>query len=54
MELIDIIRNRRSIRKYSNQKIDRETLTTIAEAGLFALMPEAGKGPRSSCWMMLS
>lgn len=40
MELIDIIRNRRSIRKYSNQKIDRETLTTIAEAGLFA--PNAG------------
>ena len=40
MELIDIIRNRRSIRKYSNQKIDRETLTTIAEAGLFS--PNAG------------
>ena len=40
MELIDIIRNRRSIRKYSNQKIDRKTLKTIAEAGLFA--PNAG------------
>ncbi len=40
MELIDIIRNRRSIRKYTNQKVDREILSTIAEAGLFA--PNAG------------
>lgn len=40
MALIDNIRNRRSIRKYSERKVDRETLGTIAEAGLFA--PNAG------------
>ena len=40
MELFDLIQTRRSIRKYTKQKIDRETLEKIATAGLYA--PNAG------------
>lgn len=43
--LIDIIKARHSIRKYSNRQISRENLELILEAGNYA--PNAGGGQRS-------
>ena len=40
MELLELIRSRRSIRKYTAQPVEREKLDAIVEAGLFA--PSAG------------
>lgn len=40
MELLELIRSRRSIRKYMEQPVEREKLDAIVEAGLFA--PNAG------------
>ena len=40
MELLELIRSRRSIRKYTEQPVEREKLDAIVEAGLFA--PNAG------------
>ncbi|MDE6068894.1 MAG: nitroreductase family protein, partial [Treponemataceae bacterium] len=40
MELLDIIKSRRSIRKYTDEQIPRADLETIIEAGLCA--PNAG------------
>ncbi|MCH5201321.1 MAG: nitroreductase family protein [Oscillospiraceae bacterium] len=45
MELMDLIKNRRSIRKYTNEQISREALEKILEAG--ACAPNAGGGQRS-------
>lgn len=35
-DLTELLQDRRSIRRYTNQKIGRDTLMRIAEAGLFA------------------
>lgn len=43
--LMDLIKNRHSIRKYTNQQIAKEDLETILEAGNYA--PNAGGGQRS-------
>lgn len=43
--LMDLIKARHSIRKYTNEQISRENLETILEAGNFA--PNAGGGQRS-------
>ncbi|MDO4478694.1 MAG: nitroreductase family protein [Lachnospiraceae bacterium] len=43
--LMDIIKARHSIRKYTDEQISREDLETILEAGNFA--PNAGGGQRS-------
>ena len=43
--LMDLIKARHSIRKYTNEQISREDLQTILEAGNFA--PNAGGGQRS-------
>ena len=43
--LMDLIKARHSIRKYTNEQISRENLKTILEAGSFA--PNAGGGQRS-------
>lgn len=40
MELLEMIRTRRSIRKYAKQPVEREKLEAIVEAGLYA--PNAG------------
>ena len=40
MELLEMIRTRRSIRKYTKQPVEREKLEAIVEAGLYA--PNAG------------
>ncbi len=45
MELIEIIKARHSIRKYTDKQISREDLEKILEAGSFA--PNAGGGQRS-------
>ncbi len=45
MKLIDIIKSRHSIRKYTKEQISRENLELILEAGNFA--PNAGGGQRS-------
>ena len=46
MELMEIIRNRRSIRKYKDQKIEKEKLEAIVEAGLFAPNPGGRQGTK--------
>lgn len=43
--LMDLIKQRHSIRKYTDQQISREDLETILEAGNYA--PNAGGGQRS-------
>jgi nitroreductase len=45
METIELMKHRRSIRKYQDRQISREDLETIMEAGIFA--PNAGGGQRS-------
>ncbi|MBQ6595695.1 MAG: nitroreductase family protein [Clostridia bacterium] len=45
MELLELMRYRRSIRKYEDRQIDRSDLEKVIEAGLFA--PSAGGGQRS-------
>jgi nitroreductase len=45
MNLLELIKHRRSIRKYTEQQIPRESLEQIIEAGAYA--PNAGGGQRS-------
>ena len=44
-ELLNLIKHRRSIRRYTSQQIPQEALAQIIEAGLYA--PNAGGGQRS-------
>ena len=45
MELLELMKYRRSIRKYQDRQISREDMETIIEAGIYA--PNAGGGQRS-------
>lgn len=45
MDILELMKYRRSIRKYEEKQVDRETLEAIIEAGLYA--PNAGGGQRS-------
>lgn len=45
MDILELMKHRRSIRKYEGRQIDRDVLETIIEAGLYA--PNAGGGQRS-------
>ena len=45
MDFFDLVKVRRSIRKYQNRQIEREDLEKIIEAGLYA--PNAGGGQRT-------
>ena len=45
MELLDLMKYRRSIRKYTDRQLDRADLEKIMEAGAFA--PNAGGGQRT-------
>lgn len=45
MDILDIMKQRRSIRKYQDKQIDRAALEKIIEAGLYA--PNAGGGQRA-------
>ena len=44
MELLELLKTRRSIRKYQDRQISREDMETIIEAGTYA--PNAGGGQR--------
>jgi nitroreductase len=44
MDLLDLMKNRRSIRKYQDKQISKEDLEKILEAGIYA--PNAGGGQR--------
>lgn len=45
MDILDLMKERRSIRKYQDRQISREDLEKIIEAGLYA--PNAGGGQRA-------
>lgn len=45
MDILEVMRKRRSIRKYQDRQISREALEKIVEAGLYA--PNAGGGQRA-------
>lgn len=45
MELLELMKHRRSIRKYQEKQISKENLQKIIEAGLYA--PNAGGGQRT-------
>lgn len=45
MDILELMKHRRSIRKYEEKQVERETLEAIIEAGLYA--PNAGGGQRS-------
>lgn len=45
MDILEVMRRRRSIRKYQDRQISREALERIVEAGLYA--PNAGGGQRA-------
>lgn len=44
MELVDIIRGRRSIRKYQARRVEKKKLDAVAEAGLYAPNPGGRQG----------
>ena len=46
MTILDIMRNRRSIRKYLKQPVEKEKLDKIVEAGLFAPNPGGRQGTK--------
>ena len=46
MEILDIMRNRRSIRKYQKRPVERDKLDKIVEAGLFAPNPGGRQGTK--------
>ena len=45
MDILNLMKERRSVRKYQDKQIDRDALEKIIEAGLYA--PNAGGGQRS-------
>lgn len=46
MELFEMMKTRRSIRKYTYQRVEREKLDKILEAGLFAPNPGGGQSTK--------
>ena len=44
MELLELMKHRRSIRKYQDRQISKADLETIIEAGTYAPTPEAVSG----------
>lgn len=46
MELLEMIRHRRSIRKYLPQRVEREKLEKIQEAGIYAPNPGGRQGTK--------
>ena len=46
MELLEMMKVRRSIRKYTDTPVEREKLEKIAEAGIFAPNPGGGQGAK--------
>lgn len=46
MELLDMIKTRRSIRKYLDRKVEKEKLDKIVEAGIYAPNPGGRQGTK--------
>ncbi len=46
MELLEMMKHRRSIRKYLDKKVEKEKLEKIAEAGIYAPNPGGRQGTR--------
>ena len=46
MEMLEMMKRRRTIRKFTVQKVEREKLEKIAEAGLYAPNAGGGQGAR--------
>lgn len=46
MELLEMMKTRRSIRKYTEQRVEKEKLEKIVEAGLYAPNPGGGQGSK--------
>ena len=46
MELLELMKTRRSIRKYTKEAVEKEKLEKIAEAGLFAPNPGGKQGTK--------
>lgn len=46
MELLEMMKHRRSIRKYLDQNVEREKLEKIAQAGIFAPSPGGRQGTK--------
>ena len=46
MELLDAIKTRRSIRKYKNQRVEKDKLDKILEAGIYAPNPGGRQGTK--------
>ena len=46
MELLEIMKRRRSIRKYRPERVERDKLDRIAEAGLYAPSPGGGQATK--------
>lgn len=46
MDILELIRTRRSIRRYQSRPVEREKLDTILEAGLFAPNPGGRQGTK--------
>ena len=46
MDILSLMKERRSIRKYQDKQIDREDLEKIIEAGLYAPNAGGGRGQR--------
>lgn len=44
MDMLDMLKHRRSIRKYTDKKVERDKLEKIAEAGIYAPNPGGGQG----------
>lgn len=45
MNILELIKHRRSIRKYEDKQISRQELETVMEAGLYAPSAGGGQGP---------
>lgn len=50
MDMLELLKTRRTIRKFTSQKVEREKLEKIAEAGLYA--PNAGGGQGTKIIML--
>ena len=46
MEMLEMMKHRRSIRKYLDKRVEREKLTKIMEAGIFAPNPGGRQGTK--------
>ena len=44
MDMLEMLKHRRSIRKYLGRRVEREKLDMIAEAGIYAPNPGGGQG----------